>query len=92
MHAFTGFYNKFPRTLEDKRTILKFLDEERECDEWNERQIKLMIASGECDSRKGRQKDALSATKRWARNNKQFTSFYRTAEPKSMAQSRNWYM
>lgn len=91
MHAFSGFYNKFPHTRQEKVAILDFLELEQECDEWNERQINLILSSGECDPRKTRQKQALAATKRWSRENRQFLKYYSSVEPKSMAPVRSWY-
>lgn len=91
MHAFSGFYNKFPRTLEDKRNTIKFLELESDCDEWNRRQIEVMIAAGLSDKRKGRQKEAIAATKRWSKDTSRFIKYYSTVEPKSSAPIRNWF-
>lgn len=91
MHAFSGFYNKFPHTRQEKVAILDFLELEQECDEWNARQINALIASGLSDHRVTRQKEAIASTKRWSKDNKKFQKYYASVEPKSAARPRSYY-
>lgn len=81
-------YGKRPSSEEERQLILSFLEAERECDEYNKKQIEQMDLS---HLGKGNLNKTNAAMKRWTKDNESLTKAISKAEIYEHNETRNWY-